>query len=309
MINITERDKKFLLKLNETGACNSKLPLTIYPKRYCRNKLEKMEKEKIINRKYGLITLAVNGKIYLESIDVVPKVVATMPIARQRRLARATELKYLLPNMKVVTSAEYKKQNNLNRGMQFVAAATTCDNTDYLIYDVPKILTSEAQKQILKELKNKRGVISKVIILTRNNDFIRMIFTSTIYVNQLLLVPPNIFFINLLNLMGKGDFDKNIIGAAFPELLNNSVFNKKETQYIIGNNSYFNLILNNISAFSTLSSIDILAFHSNNRSNQIYNLVCLDFEEPLIKDTIERLKFKALNIKITTITEDQISAF
>lgn len=268
-----------------------------------------MEKEKIINRKYDLITLGVNGKIYLEGIDVVPKVVATMPIGRQRRLARALELKYLLPNMKVVTSSKYKRENNLNRGMQFVAAATTADNIDYLIYDVPKVLSIVAQKQILKELKNKKGVISKVIVLTRNKDFVRMICTSTIYINQLLLIPPNALFINLLNIMAKGSFDKHIIGVAFPELLNNIIFNKNQTHYIVGDNSYLNLVLNNISAFSTLSSLDILAFQSNNRSSQIYNIVCLDFEEPSIKDTLERLKFKALNIKITTITTEQISSF
>jgi len=309
MINITERDKKFLLILNETGACNSKLPLTIYPTRYCRSRLEKMEKERIINRKYNLIVLGVEGKNYLESIDIIPKVVATMPIDRQRRLARALELKYLLPSMDVVTSAKYKKDNNLNRGMQFVAAATTADNIDYLIYDVSKVLSTEGQKQILKELKNKRGVISKVIILTRNRDFAMLMSVSNVYINQLLILPPNVLCMNLFNKMGKGNFDKNVFGVAFPELLNKSVFNTKQTQYIIGNNSYFNLVLNNITVFSTLSSIDLLANNRNNISTQIYNLVCLDSEESLIKDTVDRLKFKTLNIKITTITDEQISSF
>ncbi|MBU3200306.1 hypothetical protein LL037_18670 [Clostridium estertheticum] len=308
MINVTKRDEIFLLTLNETGACNSRLPLTFYPTRYCRNRLEKMENERIINRKYGLITLGVEGKNYLESIDVIPKVVATMPIARQRRLARALELKYLLPGMTVVSSSEYKRENNLNRGMQFVAAATTCDNTDYLIYDVPKVLSIEAQKQIFKELKNKKGVISKVIILTRNNQFATLISAGNVHVNELLLLPPNKLCINLLNIMGKGNFDKNVFGVAFPELLNNNLFNEKQTQYIAGNNSYFNLVLNNITVFSTLSSIDNLATYSNNISSQIYNLICMDFEESLIKDTVASLKFKTLNIKITTITDVQISS-
>ncbi len=308
-MKIAERDTRFLLTINETGACNSKLPLTIYPKRYCRNKLEKMEKEKIINRKYDLITLGVNGKIYLESIGVIPKVVATMPVARQKRLARATELKYLLPEMTVVSSSEYKKENNLNRGMQFVAAATTADMDDYLIYDVPKILTTEAQKQILKELKNKRGVISKVIILTTNNAFAMLVSTGNININELLLLPTDELFINLLNIMAKGNFDRKILGVAFPELLNNKIFDEKQTQYILGNKSYINLVLSNISALATLSNLDAHAINTNNNSNHIYNVVCMDSQKSFFEFIIEILKFKKLNVNITTITADQISAF
>ncbi|MBU3188768.1 hypothetical protein K9O30_06285 [Clostridium bowmanii] len=308
MIKLTERDMKFLLALNETGACNAKLPLTIYPKRYCRTKLEKMEKEKIIIRKYDLITLGIKGKAYLESIGVVPIIVATKPIPAQRRLARASELKYLLPNMKVFTSAEYKKENNLNRGMQFVAAATTADKIAYLIYDVPKILTCEAKTQIIRELKNKRNVINRVIIFTKNKDFVLMLSTSNIYVNELLLIPQKDCFINLLNLMGTGDFDRKIIGVAFPELLENQIFNKKQTQYIVKDNTYINLVLNNLSALDMLRSLDIQAIKTNSTTNQIYNVVCLYSQKLYIQYCIQELHMKKLNVQLTTISDEQISS-
>ena len=155
MMKINEREKTLLLKINETGACNSKLPYTIYPKRFSRNILERLEKYKYIIRKYDLIIIGVNGKLYLESIGVVPRIINTMPIAGQRRLARALELKYLLPNMKVVTSGEFKRENNLNRGMQFVSAATTNEDSTYLIYDIPKIISNDSKVQITRELKTK----------------------------------------------------------------------------------------------------------------------------------------------------------
>lgn len=308
MITLTERDEKFLLALNETGACNSKLPLMFYPHRYCRTKLEKMEKEKIIIRKYDLIVLGIKGKVYLESLGVVPIVVATKPIDAQRRLARALELRYLLPSMEIFTSSKYKKENNLNRGMQFIAAATTADKIDYLIYDVPKILTCEAKTQIIRELKNKKGVINNVIIFTRNKDFIQMLSTSNIYVNELLILPPNDLHIKLLNTLSKGDFDRKVIAAAFPELLDNKVFDKKQTQYIVGNKTYLDLVLINLSAFDTLSSLDIHAIKTNITSNQIYNVVCLDSQKSFIQFTLDKLNLKRLNVQIKTIVAEKISS-
>ncbi|MBZ9624394.1 hypothetical protein G9F71_016195 [Clostridium sp. FP2] len=309
MIKITERDKEFLLILNETGACNSKMPLTIYPNRYCRSKLERMEEERIIIRKYDLIILGIKGKAYLESIGVVPNIVATKPVAAQRRLARALELRHLLSNMRVYTSSEYKKEKNLNRGMQFVAAATTVDKITYLIYDVPKVLTTEAKTQILRELKNKKSLINNVIIFTRNMDFVQILSISNIYVNELLLLPPSDFCINLLNSMAQGDFDRKAIGTAFPQLLENNVFYKKQNQYIVGGHTYMNLVVNNISAYSMLSNMDKHAIQTNNNSNQTYNIVCLDCQEYFIKDIISKLNFKRLNVQIKTIVAGQTSFY
>lgn len=202
MITITERDKKFLLVLNETGACNAKLPLTIYPKRYCRTKLEKMEKEKIIIRKYDLIALGIKGKAYLESIGVVPIIVFTKPIASQRRLARATELKYLLPTMKVFTSAQYKKEKNLNREMQFVAAATTTDQIDYLIYDAPILLVGQTSKNasVLDYIKEHLATDGNIYILGENGA------VSDSVLNSIKLLG----FSNFIRLDGKDRIETNL---------------------------------------------------------------------------------------------------
>lgn len=303
MIIITERDKKFLTELNETGACDSKFPLKFYKKRFSRNKLEHMEKEKIINRKYNLITLGVEGKVYLESIGVVPKIVNTMPIATQRRLARALDLKQLLVNFEVVTSALYKKSNNLNRGMLFVAAAKTSTHLIFLIYDVPKIISAETKTQILRELKNKKGVINNAIIFTRNKEFVQMLSTNNVYISELLIMPPSNPCIALLNAMAEGDFDRRVISAAYPELLNNKMFNKKQTKYMLGNYNYINLIFHNLSAICMLNSLDKFAIQNNTLSKQIYTLICLDNQEYFLKDIIKSLNFKKLIIKFKTIVQ------
>jgi len=219
MIEITERDKDFLLKLNETGACNTKMLSEFYPERYAMVRIGKMGIEKVVNRKYGLIMLGIEGKNYLESIGVVPKNVDTLPTPTQKRLARVMELKYLLPNMKIETSSTYKREQKLNRGMQFVAVATTKDNITYLVYDVPKKIGTETKTQILNELKNKKDVINNAIVFTRNTDFVQILSANNIYISELLIMPPSVMCINLLNAMGEGNFDRRVIGTAFPELL------------------------------------------------------------------------------------------
>jgi len=297
MIQITERDKKFLLRVNETGACNTKMLFECYPRRYAKDRIEKMGIEKIVNRKHGLIMIGVEGKNYLESIGVVPKIIDTLSLLTQRRLARVLELKYLLPKMKIETSANYKKENNLNRGMQFVAAATTKNNINYLIYDIPKVITTETKTQILKELKNKKDIINNAIIFTRNKDFVQILSTNNVYISELLIMSPSVICISLLNAMGEGSFDSRAIGAAYPELLENKIFNKKQNNYIVGNNSYINLVLNNISAINLLRSLDLFAIQNNALSNQVYNIVCLDEQQLFLADTIEKLNLKKLNIK------------
>jgi hypothetical protein len=303
MIQIKERDKGFLMIVNETGACSSNLPLTIYPTRYCRSRLELMEREKIINRKYGLIMIGLEGKCYLEGIGVIPKIVDTLSTISQRRLARTSELKYLLPTMEVITSAQYKRENNLNRGMQFVAAATTKEGATYLIYDVPKKLHSESKIQILRELKNKKDEINRAIIFTRNSDFAKVLTTSNVYISELLLLPPNESSFGLLNEMSKGYFDRRIICAAFPELLKENVFYKKQTQYIVGNNFYLNLVLNNISVFNILSSYDMLALQTGSTSNSIYYVVCLKEQRAFFQQTIDQLSLRRLDVQLVGLDE------
>jgi len=303
MIQITERDKGFLKIVNETGVCNSKLPLTIYPTRYCRSRLELMERAKIINRKYGLIMIGLEGKIYLESIGVVPKLVDTLSTLSQKRLARTLEFKDLLPTMKVISSAQYKRENNLNRGMQFVTAATTKSGASYLIYDVPKKLNVEARTQILHELKNKNNVINTAIIFTRNRGFAELLSTSNVYISELLVLPPNVDSFRLLNKMAEGDFSKKVLTAAFPKLKGEPILNKKQTQYIVGNDYYLNLVLNNISIYDTLSSFDILAIQSGITSSSVYNIVCLNVDKEFFQNSIDQLNLKKLNVQLIGIEE------
>jgi len=309
MIQITERDKNFLLRVNETGACNTKMLFECYPKRYAKNRIEKMGIEKIVNRKYGLIMIGVEGKNYLESIGVIPKIVDTLSLLTQRRLARVLELKYLLPKMKIETSANYKKDKKLNRGMQFVAAATTKNNISYLIYDIPKVITTETETQILKELRNKKDIINNAIIFTRNKDFVQVLSTNNVYISELLIMPPSVICIRLLNAMGEGDFDRRVIGTAYPELIENRIFYKKQNKYMLGNNTYINLVLNNISAINMLRSLDVFATQNNALSNQIYNIVCLDEQQLFLADTIEKLNFKKINVKYKTILPGETSFY
>jgi len=303
MIQITQRDKGFLIKVNETGACSSKLPLTIYPTRYCRSRLELMEREKIINRKYGIIMIGPEGKNYLESIGVASKLIDNLSIENQRRLARTSELKNLLPTMEVVTSPQYKRENNLNRGMLFVSAATIKEGSTYLIYDIPKIISNDSKIQISRELKNKKDQINNAIIFTRNGEFAKVLTTSNVYINELLLLPPNESSFRLLNEMAKGYFDRRIICSAFPELSKENVFYKKQTQYIVGNNFYLNLVLNNISIYNILSSYDILAVQTGSASNSIYYVVCLNEQQAFFQKTIDELNLRKLNVKLIGIDE------
>jgi hypothetical protein len=68
MIEIPERDTKFLIVLNETGACNYKFTFRFYPCNYAKDRLHLMDKSKLIKRKYDLKMLSVKVEIYLKSI-------------------------------------------------------------------------------------------------------------------------------------------------------------------------------------------------------------------------------------------------
>ena len=309
MIEITKRDKDFLLKLNETGACNTKMLSEFYPMRYARVRIEKMGIEKIVNRKYGLIMLGIEGKNYLESIGVIPKIVDTLPTPTQKRLAQVLELKYLLSNMKIETSSAYKREQKLNRGMQFIAVATTKDNITYLIYDVPKKITLATKKQILRELRNKNNIINNAIVITRNSDFNQILISTNVYISELLIIPPSAMSINLLNTMGDGNFDRRVISAAYPELIDHKMFSQKQNKYMDGINTYVNFVLNNASAIGMLRSIDLLATQNNTSSNQIYNIVCLEDQLEFVDDTIKNLHLKKLNIKYKSIVPGQTSFY
>lgn len=309
MIQITERDKDFLLMVNETGVCQSKRRLEFYTERYSRTRLDKMELEKVVNRKYGLIMVGLEGKNYLESIGVAPKMTETLPILTQKRLARVQELKHLLPNMSVETSGYYKKEQRLNRGMQFVAVATTKDNITYLIYDVSKKVTSETKKQILRELRNKNNIINNAIVFTRNADFNQIVISNNVYISELLIIPPSAMNINILNTMGDSNFDRRVIGAAFPELIDHKMFSQKQNKYMDGINTYINFVLNNASAISMLRITDLLATQNNTSSNQIYNLVCLEEQLDYVDDIIKNLHLKLLNVVIKTIAPGQTSFY
>lgn len=304
MIQIMQRDNFFLIAVNETGACNTQMLFKFYPKYYGKERIKKMETEKVVNRKYGLIMLGIEGKNYLESIGVIPKVIDTQSISSQRRLARASELKNLFPTMKVVTSTQHKQEKHMNRGMQFVAATTTKNNSTYLIYDVPKKLTIGAQTLLLKELRNKNESITRTIVFTRNKDFVQIVSSGKINIEEFLLLPPNDLFVNLINIMAEGDFDRKVLGAAFPNLIEDLVFSKKINQYIVGCNAYINMLLNNISIFNMLSILDVQDAKNDNFV-QTYNIVCLDIQEQFLLSKIESLKLKKLNIQITTIAQGE----
>ena len=87
------------------------------------------------------------------------------------------------------------------------------------------------------------------------------------------------------------------------------MFNQKQTKYMDGNNTYINLVLNNVSATDMLSSFDILAIQNNTSSNQIYNIICLEDQQDFIAYTIENLNLKKLNIVLKTIAPGQTSFY
>ena len=230
------------------------------------------------------------------------------PLITQRRLARALELKYLLPVMQVVESSRYKKEYHLNCGMQFVVAATIKTGLTYLVYDVPKRLTSGAKTQLLKELSNKTESIDRAILFTQNTDFGQIVSEGKIHIEKLLLLPPIDLFIGLLNEMSDGDFDRRAIGAVFPDLMEDKVFSKKRNQYYIDGNDYINMVLNNANIFDMLRSLDVQN-EKNDNFVQTYNIVCLDIQEQYLLSKIESLKLKKLIIQITTIDHDESSFY
>jgi hypothetical protein len=235
--------------------------------------------------------------------------VEKLSTSTQKRLAQVSELEYLLPNMTIETSGTYKTEKKLNRGMQFVAVATTKDNISYLIYEVPNKISLDTKTKILKELKNKKDVINNAIVFTRNNDFFQILSSNNIFISELLLMPPSVMCVNLVNAMGEGNFDRRVIGAAFPELIDHKMFSQKQTKYMDGTNTYINLVLNNVSTTAMLSSFDIIAIQNNTLSNQIYNIVCLDNQLDFFIYIIKNLNFKKLNVVFKTISPGQTSFY
>ena len=59
MKQIMERDRNFLIAINETGACNTQILFRFYPESYGKERIRKMEAEKLVTRKYGLMMLGV----------------------------------------------------------------------------------------------------------------------------------------------------------------------------------------------------------------------------------------------------------
>ena len=108
------------------------------------------------------------------------------------------------------------------------------------------------------------------------------------YISELLLLPPNESSFKLLNEMAKGSFDKRIICTAFPELSKQNIFYNKQTQYIVGDNFYLNLGLNNISVFNILSNYDILAVQTGSTSNSIYYVVCFNDQQAFFQQNIDQ---------------------
>jgi len=308
MIQIMERDKNFLIAINETGACNTQMLFRFYPESYGKERIRKMEAEKLVTRKYGLIMLGAEGKDYLESLGVIPKMADMKPLITQRRLARALELKFLLPVMKVVASSQHKKEYHLNRGMKFVVAATIKTGLTYLIYDVPKRITIGAQTELLKELSNKTESIDRAIIFTQNTNFVQIVSEGKINIDELLVLPPIDLFIGLINKMNDCDFDRRVIGAVFPDLMEDKVFSKKLNQYLIGDIAYINMVLNNVNIFSMLSSLEVKD-EKNDNFIQMYNIVCLDIQEQYLLSKINSLKLKNINIKITPIDQGESSFY
>lgn len=306
MIQITKRDEEFLRILNKAGACSSKVPKVIYPARYSRNRLEKMEKEKIINRRYNLITLATKGLEYMESIGEKPRSVMTYPIDLQRRLANTLDLSYELPSLKIIPSAEYKRKRKLNRGLQFLAAALTEDGYDYLIYDVSTNAKSKNTRQITKELFNIRNQVTGIIILSQKKTFVQYLIKKNVPISELIILPRKEYFMELLNELGQRDFDAKILGKAFPTIAGHEVFKEKRVQYMIGNNVYMNMILNNVSIFSYLQGLNQVISSSNSSSAQIYNIVCLDIQEEYIKRELESREITNLTIKTKPLSKKEI---
>ncbi|MBU3176303.1 hypothetical protein KPL47_07955 [Clostridium estertheticum] len=87
MIEITERDKKFLIAINETGACNTQILFRFYPESYGKERIRKMEAEKLVTRKYGLIMLGAEGENYLESVGEAPKILDRFPTEKQKKIS------------------------------------------------------------------------------------------------------------------------------------------------------------------------------------------------------------------------------
>jgi len=147
------------------------------------------------------------------------------------------------------------------------------------------------------------------IIFTRNIDFVELLSTNHVNISELLIIPPNDKGINLLDAMGEGSFDRRVIGAAYPELIDHKMFNQKQTKYIDGTNTYVNLVLDNVSATATLKIFDLLEVQNNSSASHIYNIVCLDNQLDFIIYIVERLNLKKLNVVFKTIAPGQTSFY
>lgn len=306
MIEITERDKEFLLALNFSGACDNNFVHKFYPKRYGRKRMERLDDEKVINRSYGMIILGLKGKEYLEGLGEVPRVVSSFPKNIQKRLIKATNLKYEIPSMNIVLSSEYKRIKKLNRGMQFLVAGITKDNIDYLIYDVPLSATRDFKELLLKEFKNKKNVINNAIVLTKNNSFVQSLAKMNVPIGELLVLPCTKAYLTLLNKLGEGDFDKNILGSVYPEIRGNKQLNMKDCKYIINNATYINMVLNNESAFSYILGMDRLLTSSNSKTGLLFKIVCLNSQQQYMESRIKNLELNLIEIEINTLSLDEV---
>ena len=227
-----------------------------------------------------------------------------MPLYMQKRLATTLDIKYILPEMTIVPSAEYKKMKRLNRGMQFIAAARTQDKIDYLLYDITTSTTKEVREQIIKETKNKKNIIQHAIVITSDKTFEKQL--KIVGVPELLVLPKHSIFIKLINEMAKGDFDKKVLSIAYPKLVENEVLNNKNIKYEINSEVYINMVLNNVSVFPYLKSINQLLMQTGSTINQIYNIVCLDIQAPYIKRKTNELNLNKIDIHIEPLSINQI---
>ncbi|MCY6354356.1 hypothetical protein [Clostridium sp. ZS2-4] len=308
MIQITERDLKFLKLLSQEGACSAKIPKIIYPARYSRNRLKKLEEEKLIKKRYNLIMLATKGIEYLESIGEKPKNVSTYQRELQNRIALALDLRYELPNLEIITSSKYKKQQNLNRGMIFVAAARTKQGEDYLIYNVPTKISVENTKLLIKELRSRNSNIYGTIILTKKKNFVQTLINKNIPIRDLIVLPHQEYFLELIDALYHEDFDKKIIELADPSVAGEEdIFTEKKTQYVYKNTVYMNMVLNNISIFSYLQGVNSILSISGSNSNRKYCIVCLDIQQSYIRKEIEKRNLDAnIEIELITLSKEDI---
>jgi len=162
----------------------------------------------------------------------------------------------------------------------------------------------EVREQIIKETKNKKNIIQHAIVITSDKTFEKQL--KIVGVPELLVLPKHSIFIKLINEMAKGDFDKKVLSIAYPKLVENEVLNNKNIKYEINSEVYINMVLNNVSVFPYLKSINQLLMQTGSTINQIYNIVCLDIQAPYIKRKTNELNLNKIDIHIEPLSINQI---